>query len=79
MYFITITLLITVTYFINCTIFIQAAFIVALCNLSIPINLQYVINTILQFARDGIPFDFEKLAKPLSKLLVLYVTQVKLY
>lgn len=59
--------------------FFQTAFIVALCNLSIPINLQHVINTILQFARDGVPFDFEKLAKPLSKLIVFYVTQVKLY
>lgn len=56
----------------------QAAFIVAMCNLSIPINLQHVINTILQFSRDGVPFDFEKLSKPLSKLLMLYLTQVSL-
>lgn len=59
------------------TVFIfQAAFVVALCNLSIPINLQHVINTILQFARNEVQYDFEKLAKPLSKLVVLYLTQV---
>ncbi|KAF0761221.1 ATP-binding cassette sub-family B member 8, mitochondrial [Aphis craccivora] len=54
---------------------IAAAFIVALCNLSIPINLQHVINTILKFAKDEIPFDFKKLTDPLSKLLALYLMQ----
>ncbi|XP_015376168.1 PREDICTED: ATP-binding cassette sub-family B member 8, mitochondrial-like isoform X2 [Diuraphis noxia] len=54
---------------------IATAFIVALCNLSIPINLQHVINTILQFARDEVPFDFKKLSDPLSKLLALYIMQ----
>lgn len=54
---------------------IAAAFIVALCNLSIPVNLQHVINTILKFAKDEIPFDFKKLTDPLSKLLALYLMQ----
>lgn len=62
-------------FFYECNYF-QAAFVVALCNLNIPINLQHVINTVLQFARDGVPFNYEALTKPLSKLLALYLTQV---
>ncbi|XP_050432013.1 mitochondrial potassium channel ATP-binding subunit [Adelges cooleyi] len=54
---------------------IIAAFIVALCNLSIPINLQQVINTVLYFVRENMQFDFNQIAKPLSKLLALYLAQ----
>lgn len=54
---------------------IVSAFIVALCNLSIPMNLQHVINTILQFAKNEVPFDFKKLTDPISKLIVLFIMQ----
>ncbi|XP_050542384.1 mitochondrial potassium channel ATP-binding subunit [Daktulosphaira vitifoliae] len=54
---------------------IIAAFIVALCNLSIPTYLQKLINTILQFARENIQFNYVELSIPLSKLLVLYLAQ----